>query len=96
MRDPFQFPRIPEQFSNEMPVGGVRPSKITDDARTGRVVGRIAVHSDVTSLAVTPDGRELYVGSRGNGSVQVIDTSTRKAVADIPGSPVPWQILFLQ
>jgi YVTN family beta-propeller protein len=61
------------------------------DTATNLVVGSpIRVGANPQSLAVTPDGKHVYVASFGNalgflGSVSVIDTATNMVVATVPG-----------
>ncbi|RPG23783.1 MAG: hypothetical protein CBC17_004850, partial [Gammaproteobacteria bacterium TMED57] len=55
------------------------------DARTHRVVARIAVGVDPVSVAVRPDGREIWVSNHVSDSVSVIDIA--------PGSPTYLQVV---
>ncbi len=43
-------------------------------------------------VAVTPDGREVWLGSNQAGSVSVIDTRTGTVAATIPGLGLPYRI----
>ena len=55
------------------------------------VVGEIPVGSLVSTLAVSPDGRRLYVGSPSAKSITVAETATDKVVGTpiaLPGEPV--------
>jgi YVTN family beta-propeller protein len=61
------------------------------DTALGRVVGEIPIGSAVSTLAVSPDGRRLYVGSLSGKSVTVVETATNKIVGTpiaLPGEPV--------
>ena len=55
------------------------------DARTHRVVARIAVGVDPVSVAVRPDGREIWVSNHVSDSVSVIDIAS--------GSPTYLQVV---
>ena len=52
------------------------------DDRPGRVNGVLA----------HPDGKRVFVTSGGNGSVQVIDTSSQRIVAEVPVGRRPWNM----
>jgi len=41
---------------------------------------------------VRPDGKRVYVSSGGDGTVQVIDTSTNAIIAAIPVGKRPWNM----
>ncbi len=55
---------------------------------TGAVSAPIAVGASPGGLAVTPDGKQVYVAnpgeSKANGTVSVIDTATGVVTATIP------------
>jgi YVTN family beta-propeller protein len=44
------------------------------------------------NMALTPDGRKLYVANGRSNSVSVIDTEARKKLADIPVGELPWGV----
>ena len=46
------------------------------------------------NLALSPDGKELYVAGEASGTVVVIDTSTRTKVAEIPTGGQPNDVTF--
>jgi len=54
--------------------------KLMGEAKTGH-------HPDW--LTFTPDGKSVYIANAGSNSVSVVDTSTRKVVAEIPVGYVP-------
>lgn len=45
-------------------------------------------------IAVTPDGRKLYVANGVSDDVSVIDTATERAVATIPAGKGPWGVVI--
>jgi len=59
-------------------------SVVVVDAATNAAVGAIAVERWPRGIAITPDGRQLYVASRDAGSVQVVDTTNASVVATLP------------
>jgi len=63
------------------------PAETVDilDARTGTIVTRVRVGIDPVSLAVRPDGREVWVANHVSDSVSVIDTD--------PASPTHLQVI---
>jgi YVTN family beta-propeller protein len=44
-------------------------------------------------MALTPDGRKLYVANGRSGTASVIDTVAGKRVADIPVGELPWGVV---
>jgi YVTN family beta-propeller protein len=54
---------------------------------TGRVTGRIDVGRLPMSLAVTPDGAQVWVGNGLSGSISVISVASGKVVRTISGGP---------
>jgi len=59
------------------------------DTGANRVLGYIPVSLDPQCLAVTPDGRKVYVGSDQLSTVGVVDTATDRIVAQIEVGPSP-------
>jgi YVTN family beta-propeller protein len=43
-------------------------------------------------MAITPDGRKLYVANGRSNSVSVIDTESEKKLADIAVGNLPWGV----
>ena len=72
------------------------------DARTGRIVGRIALEPSPlvrglkgvqpTGLALSPDGRRLYVAEAGLNAIGVVDRASRKLVGMIPTAWYPYRL----
>src|ERR1700749_3416058 len=54
------------------------------DTATNTVVSNIPMGGFPDGLAVTPDGKFIYVLSRVNGNVLVISTATEQIVASVP------------
>jgi len=44
-------------------------------------------------MAITPDGRKLYVANGRSNSVSVIDTEANQKIADIPVGELPWGVV---
>jgi YVTN family beta-propeller protein len=44
-------------------------------------------------MALTPDGRKLYVACGRSGAVSVIDTETLQRVADVAVGKLPWGVV---
>lgn len=57
-------------------------------------VAEIRVGEGPEGVALSPDGRELWVGNRGGGSISIIDTAARVVVATIAGSTVAGRLRF--
>ena len=43
-------------------------------------------------MALTPDGRKLYVANGRSNSVSVIDTARRQRLTDIAVGELPWGV----
>lgn len=59
---------------------------------TGRKLGDIATGAGSEALALTPDGRELWVAARAVGQLAVVDTTTLEVVARLPLPGIPIRI----
>jgi YVTN family beta-propeller protein len=62
---------------------------VLDPATARALAPPIAVGSEPTELAVSPDASRLYVTNAGSDTVSVIDTATNSAVARIPVGSEP-------
>ena len=47
-------------------------------------------------MALSPDGKKLYVANGRSNSVSVIDTDTLKVIRDIPVGELPWGVTIPQ
>jgi YVTN family beta-propeller protein len=45
-------------------------------------------------MAITPDGKKLYVASGRSNAVSVIDTQTNQKIKDILVGELPWGVLI--
>jgi YVTN family beta-propeller protein len=59
------------------------------DLAAGRKLGDVATGAGSEALALTPDGRELWVAARADGQLAVVDTATLEVVARLPLPGVP-------
>lgn len=57
-------------------------------------VTQIQVGKGPEAIDVSPDGRELWVGQNGDGSISIIDTSTNKIKETIKVGEVPIRVKF--
>jgi YVTN family beta-propeller protein len=44
-------------------------------------------------MAITPDGKKLYVASGRSNAVSVIDTESNRNIKEIPVGELPWGVL---
>jgi len=60
------------------------------DLAAGRKLADIATGRGSEAIAVTPDGREVWVGAREDGHVAIVDTGTLEVTdrIDLPGIPI--------
>jgi YVTN family beta-propeller protein len=45
-------------------------------------------------MALTPDGKKLYVACGRSNAISVIDVAARKHLADIPVGKLPWGVVI--
>ena len=45
-------------------------------------------------MAITPDGKKLYVATGRSNAVSVIDTESNKKLKDIPVGELPWGVVI--
>lgn len=64
------------------------------DRFTGARTDSLPLTYDGFALAITPDGKQVYVGMRSAGMVRVYDRATRAVVKDIATGGVPRRIAF--
>lgn len=62
------------------------------DLVAGRKLGDIATGAGSEALAVTPNGRELWVAARAAGEIAVVDTATLAILARLPLAGIPIRI----
>ena len=71
-------------------VGGGSTSEL--DLANGTFVRQIAIAPQTEGIAVTPDGREVWIGSNQLGTVTVVDAITGTVSATLPGFKVPYRL----
>ena len=64
------------------------------DTQTNTVLTTIPVGSRPYALAVSPDGKQLYVPNHDSGTISVIDTGSNSLVTDIRVKPNPHWVDF--
>jgi len=62
------------------------------DVATNKVVSEIPVGKRPWNMALTPDGKKLYVANGRSNSVSVIDTQGLKVIKEIPVGELPWGV----
>jgi DNA-binding beta-propeller fold protein YncE len=62
------------------------------DLAAGRKLGDIATGAGSEALALTPDGRELWVAARADGHLAVVDTASLEVQARLPLPGIPIRI----
>lgn len=62
------------------------------DLVAGRKLGDVATGAGSEALALTPDGRELWVAARADGRLLVVDTATLAVAAQLPLPGVPIRV----
>jgi len=64
------------------------------DLASGTALATVAVGQRPWNMAITPDGRKLYVACGRSGSVSVIDTEKNAKIADIAVGKLPWGVVI--
>jgi YVTN family beta-propeller protein len=62
------------------------------DTATNAIVQEIAVGKRPWNMALTPDGKKLYIACGRSNAVAVIDTDSYAKVAEIPVGELPWGV----
>ena len=62
------------------------------DIVAGRKLGDVATGAGSEALAVTPDGKELWVAARAAGHVAIVDTVTLQVTARLPLPGIPIRV----
>ncbi len=57
-------------------------------------VRQVPAGKEPEAIAVSPDGREVWVGSRAGGAITVIDAAAEKVTATLPFQGVPIRLVF--
>jgi YVTN family beta-propeller protein len=56
------------------------------------VIATIPAGKRPWNMAITPDGKKLYVANGRSNSVSVIDTASNKRIGDISVGQLPWGV----
>ena len=64
------------------------------DTATNQVVATVPVGQRPWNMALTPDGKKLYVANGRSNSVTVIDTASRSKLRDIAVGKLPWGVVI--
>lgn len=64
------------------------------DSRTGEILATVPMAGTPHGLALTPDGKELWVAEMAANAVAVVDTAQRKVVVTLPVGNRPHLILI--
>ena len=64
------------------------------DVATNTVIATVPVGKRPWNMAITPDGRKLYVANGRSNSVSVIDTQSNQKLKDIAVGEMPWGVVI--
>ena len=62
------------------------------DTATNAIVAEVPVGKRPWNMALTPDGKKLYVACGRSNAVAVVDTVTYQKIAEIPVGELPWGV----
>jgi DNA-binding beta-propeller fold protein YncE len=75
--------------------GNMQSNTVSElDLRTGRFVRSWPVPTTPEAINVTPDGKEVWVGSNGTGKVSVVDVATGTMTTAAEGLGWPYRVLY--
>jgi DNA-binding beta-propeller fold protein YncE len=75
--------------------GNIGSNSISElDLTRGQFVRSIDVPAQPEAINVTPDGREVWVGSNGTGKISVVNTATAKVTTAAEEFGWPYRVLF--
>ena len=63
------------------------------DTANDAVIATIRVGQRPWNMAITPDGRKLYVANGRSNSVSVIDTTSNRKLRDVTVGEAPWGVV---
>ena len=63
------------------------------DTASNAIIATIPVGKRPWNMALTPDGRKLYVANGRSNSISVIDTEKNERVLDVPVGSKPWGVV---
>lgn len=64
------------------------------DVKTGEKLGEAKVGAGSEGIGISPDGKWVWTGNRGDHSVSAVETATMKTVETIPTPGLPYRICF--
>jgi YVTN family beta-propeller protein len=62
------------------------------DTSTNAIIANIPVDKRPWNMAITPDGKKLYVACGRPSAAAVIDTETNTKIAEIQVGELPWGV----
>jgi YVTN family beta-propeller protein len=62
------------------------------DTSNNTIIAAIPVGKRPWNMAITPDGKKLYVACGRSNAVAVVDTATNAKVAEIAVGQLPWGV----
>jgi YVTN family beta-propeller protein len=62
------------------------------DPARGEVVARVQVGARPWNMALTPDGKKLYVANGRSNSVSIVEVASFKKLADVAVGELPWGV----
>jgi YVTN family beta-propeller protein len=71
--------------------GGEGTVQVIDTA-SNAIIAAIPVGKRPWNMAITPDGRKLYVACGRSNAIAVVDTATNAKIADIAVGDLPWGV----
>ena len=72
----------------------VTERRADNDTATNTVVATVPVGKRPWNMAITPDGKKLYVANGRSNSVSLIDTDSNQVLHEIAVGELPWGVVF--
>jgi YVTN family beta-propeller protein len=64
------------------------------DTASNKIVATVPVGQRPWNMALTPDGKKLYVACGRSNSVTVIDTTSNSRLRDVAVGKLPWGVVI--
>lgn len=81
--------------ANRLYSADIGDARVTQfDVAKGEKIGEAKVGAGSEGIGISPDGKWVWTGNRGEHSVSVVETATMKTIATIPTEGLPYRVCF--
>jgi YVTN family beta-propeller protein len=80
---------------NRLYSADIGDSRVTQfDVEKGEKIGEAKVGAGSEGIGISPDGKYVWTGNRGEHSVSIVETATMKTIETIPTEGLPYRVCF--